>query len=710
MSPLTDQIGRVLAGRYRLVAPIGTGASAHVYAADDSILGRRVAVKVLHPALVSDQAFLRRFRAEAQAAASLNHPHVMRVFDWGEDDDGPFLVLEHLGGGSLRDLLDAGHLLTPAQAALVGSQAAHGLAYAHRRGLVHRDIKPANLLFDEEGSLRVADFGLARALAEAAFTEPIGVVLGTARYASPEQAEGRPVDDKADVYSLALVLFESITGWVPFSADTTVATLMARLGAHLPMVPELGPLGPILGQAAIPEPLARLDAAGLAADLEYGCRGLAPAGPLPLATRAVIDSLADRDPTMLAEVDAARLATRRQEQQARTGEMFLTSGGSFGTSASQAGEALTAGAAGGSPAGLAARAAGAVDRGLSWGRAAPLPLRETGTAPAGDLVTGAGPGQGRRARRAPKPVTAPARAKRSGWWWPVRVGVAAVVVGGLLVAAGAGVASYRRYVVYSHSVPSLKGMSLLAADNNAARDDLLVKVTGRRYDSGMGKGDVIAQSIAPGTHERGGTAIGVLVSEGPAPVAVPNIGGIYYSQAVTKLKAAGLVPFEEPPQYSETVYKDVVTRYSPFGVNELPGTKIDVYVSKGPHPRVIPTSILGEGWSVAEATLKAMRLVPLEETGYSDTVKRGHVISTSPQPGTHTPRGSTVFLEVSLGPEYVRIPPGIYGDSATQARAVLQAEGLYVSEVYGFGSTVFVSQPEAGRTVHVGSAVALYTF
>src|SRR5580658_1502850 len=150
MSPLTDQIGRVLAGRYRLVAPIGTGASAHVYAADDSILGRRVAVKVLHPALVSDQAFLRSVRAEAQAAASLNHPHVMRVFDWGEDDDGPFLVLEHLGGGSLRDLLDAGHLLTPAQAAVVGAQAAHGLAYAHRRGLVHRDIKPANLLFDEE--------------------------------------------------------------------------------------------------------------------------------------------------------------------------------------------------------------------------------------------------------------------------------------------------------------------------------------------------------------------------------------------------------------------------------------------------------------------------------------------------------------------------------------------------------------------------------
>src|SRR5579863_9821451 len=304
VSSLTDQIGRVLAGRYRLVAPVGTGASAHVYAADDVVLSRRVAVKVLHPALVGDQAFLRRFRAEARAVASLNHPHVMRVFDWGEDADGPFLVLEHLGGGSLRDLLDAGHLLTPAQAAVVGAEAAHGLAYAHRRGIVHRDVKPANILFDDEGSLRVSDFGIARALAEAAWTEPTGAVLGTARYASPEQAEGRVVDDRADVYSLALVLFESMTGWVPFSADTTVATLMARLGAHLPMVPELGPLGSILGQAAIPEPLARLDAPSLALDLEIVGRDLGAPSPLPLVGSGRAGA-PDRDPTLSEDPHAA---------------------------------------------------------------------------------------------------------------------------------------------------------------------------------------------------------------------------------------------------------------------------------------------------------------------------------------------------------------------------------------------------------------------
>jgi eukaryotic-like serine/threonine-protein kinase len=162
---MADHVGRVLGGRYRLLTPIGTGASAQVFLAEDTTLRRQVAVKVLHPALAEDESFLRRFRAEAQQAAALNHPHVMRVFDWGESEDGPFLVLEHLAGGSLRDMLDAGHRLSPSQALLVGLEAARALDYAHRRDLVHRDVKPANLVFDEEGRLCIADFGLARALA-----------------------------------------------------------------------------------------------------------------------------------------------------------------------------------------------------------------------------------------------------------------------------------------------------------------------------------------------------------------------------------------------------------------------------------------------------------------------------------------------------------------------------------------------------------------
>ena len=158
---VADLVGRVLAGRYRLLAPIGAGSGGRVYIAEDVRLRRRVAVKVLHDGLADDAVFLRRFRAEARAAASLNHPNVLAVYDWGENDGVAFMVNELLAGGSLRAMLDRGNRLTPAQAVALGRQVTSALQYAHARGLIHRDIKPANLLFDEHGFAHVADFGLA---------------------------------------------------------------------------------------------------------------------------------------------------------------------------------------------------------------------------------------------------------------------------------------------------------------------------------------------------------------------------------------------------------------------------------------------------------------------------------------------------------------------------------------------------------------------
>ncbi len=286
MSRMADQVGLVLSGRYRLIAPIGTGSSAQVYLADDVRLRRRVAVKVLHAALADDESFLRRFRAEAQAAAALNHPHILAVYDWGEHDGMPYLITEYLAGGSLRAILDRGARLTLSQALLVGLEATRALDTAHRRGFVHRDIKPANLLFGDEGRLRVADFGLARALAEAAWTEPQGAVLGTARYASPEQAQGQSVTGKADIYALGLVLIESVTGTVPFTADTTIGTLMARVDRDLDVPEEMGALATPLGRAGQADPEARPDARDLAAAL-MACAGELPRPqPLPLVPTA----------------------------------------------------------------------------------------------------------------------------------------------------------------------------------------------------------------------------------------------------------------------------------------------------------------------------------------------------------------------------------------------------------------------------------------
>ena len=167
MSRMTDEIGRVLGDRYRLVAPVGMGASAQVFLADDVRLRRRVAVKLLHPALVDDHDFLLRFRTEVQAAAALRHPHIVVTHDWG-DDGGAYIVSEYLAGGSLRGLLDRGNRLSPSQALQAGLAAARALEYAQSRGMVHRAVKPSNVLFGDDGRLRIADFGLARALAEAA--------------------------------------------------------------------------------------------------------------------------------------------------------------------------------------------------------------------------------------------------------------------------------------------------------------------------------------------------------------------------------------------------------------------------------------------------------------------------------------------------------------------------------------------------------------
>src|ERR1700704_6642791 len=252
-SAVSDLAGRVLAGRYLLHGAVGTGASGRVYLAEDTRLKRRVAVKVLHAALAEDAAFLRRFRAEAQLAASLHHPHIVTVHDWG-DDDVPFMVLELLEGGSLRSMLDQETFLTIPQAARVGRDVASALEYAHARGVLHRDIKPANLLFDEHGIVRVADFGLARALAEASWTEPSGAVFGTARYASPEQATGSPLGARADLYALALVLVEAVTGRVPFASDTPVSTLMARTHSGISAPRELGPLGAVVERAGQLDP------------------------------------------------------------------------------------------------------------------------------------------------------------------------------------------------------------------------------------------------------------------------------------------------------------------------------------------------------------------------------------------------------------------------------------------------------------------------
>ena len=245
---------RVLGGRYRLGEVIGHGGMAEVYSGTDERLGRPVAVKVLRADLARDHSFLMRFEREAQAAAKLNHPNIVAVYDTGEDvdDDGmtstrvPWIVMERVEGQTLRQIMASGRRLTIERALDITSGILAALDYSHRHGIVHRDIKPANVMVTPAGDVKVMDFGIARALADASATVThTSAVLGTAQYLSPEQARGEIVDARSDLYSCAALLYELLTGRPPFTGDSPVAIayqhVTERPLAPSEFDPEIGP-------------------------------------------------------------------------------------------------------------------------------------------------------------------------------------------------------------------------------------------------------------------------------------------------------------------------------------------------------------------------------------------------------------------------------------------------------------------------------------
>src|SRR5919197_6318649 len=233
-------VGEVVTGRYVLEELVGAGGMSSVFKARDTLLERRVALKILHPHFTKDEQYVERFRREARAVASLSHPNIVTILDRGEDEGSQFIVFELVEGRTLKEVLDEEGRLPLARALEIAIQVARGLGFAHEHGLVHRDVKPQNVILNGDGRAKVTDFGIARSRDIQGVTQT-GMVLGTSNYVAPEQAQGGKVDRATDVYSLGVVLFELLTGEVPFPGESFVAVAMRHVNEPAPSVLERRP-------------------------------------------------------------------------------------------------------------------------------------------------------------------------------------------------------------------------------------------------------------------------------------------------------------------------------------------------------------------------------------------------------------------------------------------------------------------------------------
>lgn len=636
---MDHQRGRLLGGRYRIEAELGTGSSASVFLALDTRLDRHVAIKLLHPGLAADSTLVRRMGAEARAVAMLNHPHIVHVYDWGEETDGPFLVMEYLGGGTLKDVLRRAGRVSVPQAVAIGAAAAKALAFAHEKGIVHRDVKPANLLFDQHGVVHVADFGLARMLASARWTEPSGVVLGTARYASPEQALSHPLDGASDIYSLALVLYEALTGEAPFVGETPFTTLMNRVGRALPAAFEVGPLMPILEAATRSLPADRPDATTFAQALDRLASTLDAPQPLPLRREdplvIVDDAAEDADATILdgpGRPDATLMYGAAPADD-ETGVIATESHRRH-----SAGRKRHLGAA------IATRRVAIVSAGCLIVLAAaavyavPRYVLDTHIVP---KVTGM------------NLVSVHRQVAHAG----LRVRVASAtfsvpVPKGDVVSQSPGPGARERagsVLTVSLSlgpkpvaVPRLTGSTRATAIRTLRHLHLLAKVL-PTYSETVPAGRVVATSPASGTVPYGSKVV-VRSSIGPQPRTIPQLATLSYAIASAKLRALRLVPVRALA-YSSTVARGDVAATNPTaGTGGVPvGSRVTVVISKGPQLVDVP-SVAGQPIAQAIATLQQAGLVVSEQIGPPFATVAS---VTDPAPGTAVAVGTSVTLYVS---------------------------------------------------------------
>jgi beta-lactam-binding protein with PASTA domain len=725
-------VGRLLAGRYRVTRMVSAGANSLVVDATDSELNRQVTVKLVRPEWAEAPDFRRKFTAAMRSASALSHPNLAAVYDWGEEVIGKrttvYVVSEYLAGGSLRDLFDRGRHLSPSQALMVGLEACRGLDYAHRRDLVHSEVTPSKLVFGDDRRLRIVDFGLSRLLGEPYWTEPATVPTHVARYCSPEQALATPIDGKSDVYSLALVLVEAVTGAVPFAARSTVATVSARVGKLMPVSADLGSLASVLERAGRPDPEDRSTAAEFGRALVKAAENLPRPAPIPILAVGVVtedpatmrrpndptggitrppaeaEPAAGPAPTPVPTGAAAPLPPPVVEE---PGEVerpaAVVPAGPEDPTAPLAAAPAAAAAAGGTAAprvydGDADRT---VDElaGLAAVPGAPeVAGQEAGapaTAPSGPATT-----------PAPAAGAPPAPRRRKRWLaW----------VGGLVVLIALAALGYLAYALFrtpTHEVPNLVGLTEADATALTADFDWELDVQRERSDEEPDPGQIIRTAPAAGERLAEGEPFLVVVSEGPEFRPLPDVTGATLAAAETALAERDLTALPPTQAHHEEVPAGTVISWSvpaqpalTAGGEVLPDTEVALVVSSGPAPRTVP-NIVNMPLDQATNTLAELRLQIKQATAkFSNDVPAGAVLVQNPKPDTQLARGSTVYVRLSKGPDLRRLPR-LEGLPLREARQRLREAGLRVGNLLGSRQGVVVEVNVRGDPVVPGDRFA----
>ena len=754
MSGLT---GRVLAGRYRIADVVSYGANTIITDAVDLEADRPVTLKIVRPELALSESFRRAFRRQADLALVMTHPNIAVVLDWGEIDeagiDSVFWVVEYLGGGSLRDLFDRGRLLQPSQALVVGLEACRALDAAHQRGIVHTEITPSKLVFGEDARLRVLDFGMAALLGATAWREPATVPTHVARYASPEQALGLPVDAKSDVYALSLCLIESVTGKVPFAGDSTVSTLAGRIGKLMPVSADMGSLASVLEHAGRPEAEDRFTAAEFGRALVQAAEKLPRPDPVPILAASLFATSQAQlrrpsDPTgglvrPDEPVDAEPAGTEPAGSEPADAEVADPVASE--PVAAEPPEPDLAPAepvdtvdADAEPDLAPTEPVDAVDAepdaepdtepetepdpappepvDTPPSPATPLViLTDVADNPTGAVQAGGGSPPASPTHTAVMPATAPPPdatpsgilydAERESRPWGKYLLITLVALVGVALLGYAGWFLLR---TESFEVPDLTGVDEAVARNEIAGNNWDIVTERERSDEVPELNHVVRTAPIAGVMLDEGETFVLVVSDGPELRTLPELEGLPLADAEATLTELRLVPQQASVEYSETVPDGSVISWEVqddaslgAGARVLPDTVIELTVSQGPEPRPAPTLA---GLPIAEATA-AVEGLQLElvrgDDVFSNDVAEGLVVSQEPAPGTPVERGGTVTVQVSKGPDLVPIPD-LDGLSFPEAETALTEAGFVVDSLLGTTEGTFVSISVDGEEVAAG--------